>query len=144
MQFLRGQFLTKKLSDQEGISRIILWKLLFLANCIVQNKQLSSRDRIRYENRFLVMYSLISHETTECKNNSYVHSNKSHLTLNESVWTEINCSQWYEIKLMWNRNRAYLQPKNCFMNCLRTYIVQSRICPGKKKPMKYDVVRTII
>ena len=65
-------------------------------------------------------------------------------TLNESVWTEINCSQWYELKLMWNRNRAYLQLKNCFMICLRTYIAQSRICPGNKKPMKYDVVRIII
>ena len=46
---------------------------------------------------------------------------------------------------MWNRNRAYLQPKNGFMNCLRTYIAQSHICPGNKKPMKiYDIVRTII
>ena len=45
---------------------------------------------------------------------------------------------------MWNRNRAYLQPKNCFMNCLRTYIAQSCICPKKKKPMIYHVVRTII
>ena len=42
---------------------------------------------------------------------------------------------------MWNRNRSYLQPKNCFMNCLRTYIAQSCICLVKKKPMKYDVVR---
>ena len=42
---------------------------------------------------------------------------------------------------MWNRNRAYLQLKNYFMNCLRTYIAQNRICPGNKKPMKYDVVR---
>ena len=68
----------------------------------------------------------------------------SDLTLNESVWTEINCSQWYELKLMWNRNRAYLQPKNRFMNCLHTYIAQSRIFLGKKNPMKYDLVRTII
>ena len=30
---------------------------------------------------------------------------------------------------MWNINRAYLQPKNYFMKCLRTYIEQSRICP---------------
>ena len=30
------------------------------------------------------------------------------------------------------------------MICLRTYIAQSRICPGNKRPMKYDVVRTII
>ena len=25
------------------------------------------------------------------------------------------------------------------MNCLRTYIAQSRTCPGNKKPIKYDV-----
>ena len=30
------------------------------------------------------------------------------------------------------------------MKFLRTYIEKSRICPGKKKPMKYNVVRTII
>ena len=30
------------------------------------------------------------------------------------------------------------------MICLRTYIAQSRICPGNKKPMKYDEVRIII
>ena len=29
------------------------------------------------------------------------------------------------------------------MICLRTYIAQSRICPGNK-PMKYDIVRIII
>ena len=45
---------------------------------------------------------------------------------------------------MWNRNHAYLEPKNYFMNCLRTYIGQSRIFPKGKKPKKYDVVRTII
>ena len=68
----------------------------------------------------------------------------SDLTLNESVWTKINCSQWYELKLMCNRNREYLQLKNYFMIYLRTYIAQIRICPGNKKPMKYDVVRIII
>ena len=30
------------------------------------------------------------------------------------------------------------------MICLRTYIAKSRICPGNKKPMKYDVVGIII
>ena len=30
------------------------------------------------------------------------------------------------------------------MNCLRPSIAQGRICPKTKKPMKYDVVRTII
>ena len=30
------------------------------------------------------------------------------------------------------------------MNRLRTYIAQIFICPGEKKPMKYDVVRKII
>ena len=69
---------------------------------------------------------------------------ESDRTLNESVWTEINWSQWYELKLMWNRNPAYPQPKNCFVNCLRTYIVQSCIFPWNKNPMKYDVVRFII
>ena len=44
------------------------------------------------------------------------------------------------MKLMWNRNHEYLQPKNCFMNFLRTYISQSRIYPRGKKPIKYDVV----
>ena len=34
--------------------------------------------------------------------------------------------------MMWNRNRAYLQPKICFMNCLRTYISQSRIFREKE------------
>ena len=30
-------------------------------------------------------------------------------------------------------SRIALQPKNCFMNCLRTYISQIRICPKKKE-----------
>ena len=30
----------KALVYQEGISQIILWKLLFLANCVVQNQKL--------------------------------------------------------------------------------------------------------
>ena len=64
-------------------------------------------------------------------------------TLNESVWIEIQCSQWYEIKIMWNRNHAYLQPKICFMNCLRTYITQMFNFSGGKKLMKYNVSRTI-
>ena len=33
---------------------------------------------------------------------------------------------------------------HCFLNCLRTYTAQSRICPGNKNPMKYDAIRTII
>ena len=33
---------------------------------------------------------------------------------------------------MLNRNRAYLQPKIFFMNCLCTYIAQSRIFRGKE------------
>ena len=44
---------------------------------------------------------------------------------------------------MWNRNCAYLQNKNCFIKCLRMNIAQSLICPGNKKPMKYNVLRTI-
>ena len=36
----RVNFWQKSLVYKEGISRIILWKLLFLANCIVRNQQL--------------------------------------------------------------------------------------------------------
>ena len=48
------------------ISQIVLWKFLFLVNCIVEIS--NSRDRVRYENIFLVVYSLISPQTTECIN----------------------------------------------------------------------------
>ena len=48
-------------------------------------------------------------------------------------------SNWCGIETVRNFNK-----KNCFMKFLRTYIEKSRICPGKKKPMKYNVVRTII
>ena len=36
------------------------------------------------------------------------------------------------MKLMWNRKRVYLQTTICFMNCLRTYISQNRVCPEKQ------------
>ena len=45
---------------------------------------------------------------------------------------------------MWNRKCEYLKPKICFMNCLRTYISKKSYVSGKKNPIKYDVVRTII
>ena len=89
---------------------------------------------------------------------------KSHRTLNESVWTEINWSQWYEQNwcgietvrtinlktVSWSvyvrtlHKVVFIREKNCLMNCLRTFITQSRLRPGNKKPMKYDVVRIII
>ena len=47
-------FWQKSLVHQKGISRIILWKFLYLANCIVRNQKLY-RDRVRYENVFLIM-----------------------------------------------------------------------------------------
>ena len=59
------------------------------------------------ENTFHVMYYLISHQTTECKKNRTYIRIESDRTLNESVWNEINRSRWYEIKLVWDRNRVY-------------------------------------
>ena len=34
---------------------------------------------IKYANGFLVMYDMFLPQTTECKNNSYVHPNKTYL-----------------------------------------------------------------
>ena len=83
---------------------------------------------------FLVVYSIISLQITEWKNNRTYIQIESDRTLNDSVWTEINGSQGYEIKMMWNRNLSYLHTENNFINCLLMYIEQSRICPGKRSP----------
>ena len=143
VQFLRDQFLTKKLSVPRGNFSNYFMKMLVFSQ-LYRSK--SATLEIAYDMKldfFLcnLCFLLKPHSAKTIR--TYIQI-KSDRTLKEFVWTEINCSQWYELKLMWNRNPAYLQQKNCFMICLRTYIAQSRICPGNKKPMKYDVVRIII
>ena len=140
---LRGQFLTKKLSVPGGnfsnyFTKIVVFSQLYRSK--------SATLEIAYDMKidFLLCNLYFPLKQQSAKTIRTYIQILSDLTLNESVWTEINCSQWYDLKLMWNRNRAYLQPKNCLMVCLRTYIAQSRICPGNKKPMKYDVFRIII
>ena len=59
-----------------GSTRREFLELFYENSCfkpIVSFEISNSRERVRYENRFLVMYSLISPQTTECENNSYVH-----------------------------------------------------------------------
>ena len=140
---LRGQFLTKKLSVQGGTFSNYFMKILVFSQLYCSK---SAILEIAYDMKidFLLCNLYFPLKQQSAKTIRTYIQIKSHRTLNEYVWTEINCSQWHELKMMWNRNCAYLQPKNCFMNYLRTYIAQSRICPGNKKPMKYDVVRTII
>ena len=93
---------------------------------------------------FLVVYSIISLQITEWKKNRTYIQIESDQTLNDSVWTEINGSQWYEKKMMWDRNLSYLHTENCCINCLRMYIAQSLFLSGGKEPMKYDTVKTNI
>ena len=84
------------------------------------------------KNRFLVMHYLFTLKQQSAKTISTCIRIDSDRTLNEYIWTKIQYSQWYEIKIMWNRNRAYLQPKIRFINCWRTYIAQSRFSRKKE------------
>ena len=74
VQFLQGQFMTKKLSVPRGnfsnyFMKIISFSLLYCS------KSATLEIAYNIKNRFLVMYSLISPQTTDWKNNVYVHLN---------------------------------------------------------------------
>ena len=70
----RVNFWQKSLVYQEGISGIFCENSAFKP--IVSFEINNSRDCVRYENRFLVIYSLFSPQTTDYENNLYVHSKK--------------------------------------------------------------------
>ena len=67
--------MTKKLSVPRGnlsnyLMNIIVFSQLYRSESVT----LEIADDMK--NRFLAMYSLISPQTTECKNNLYEHSNR--------------------------------------------------------------------
>ena len=55
---------------QEGISQIIGWNL---KNPITPFELNNYKYCVKYVNGFTVMYDMFLPQTTECKNNSYVH-----------------------------------------------------------------------
>ena len=130
VQFLRGRFPTKKLSVPRGKISNYFMKFTVFRKLY---RSISATLDIAYNIKkgFLVSYYIFPPQTIECKTiRTYIRIDYDQ-ALNESVWIEILFSQWYEIKMMWNRTRAYLRPKICYMNCLYTYIAQSRVYQWK-------------
>ena len=89
VQFLRGQFLTKSLVflPRGNFSNYFMKVIVF--SQLYRSKLATLKIAYDMKNRFLVMYSLISPAQTI---RTYIRI-KSDLTVNESVSTEINCSQ---------------------------------------------------
>ena len=105
VQFLRGQFLTKKLSVPGGNFSNYFMKILVFSQFYRSNSAtLEIAYDMKIDSLLYILWFPLKQQIAKTIR-TYIPI-ESDLTLNDYVWTEINCSQWYELKLMWNRNKT--------------------------------------
>ena len=126
-------FWQKSLVYQEGISRIILWSFLFLVNCIVRNQQLS-RDRVRYENRFLIMYCHVDRDASLSVHILLLHhykSNLAHISDFDSLVIGLSKSE------RWAKSYQKRMTSSICMKFAHFWVVLVRKCMVKKFLISY-------
>ena len=104
IHFLSRQKTAKTFNVPRGNFSIYFWKLLFLANCIIRNLQLS-RDHVRYINSFLVMYYLFF------TSNNGVNKTIRTYICGTFIWTD---SGRHHPECLWN---PPFSPKNLTLTC---------------------------
>ena len=106
IHFLSRQKTAKTFNVPRGNFSIYFWKLLFLANCIIRNLQLS-RDHVRYINSFLVMYYLFF------TSNNGVNKIIRTYICGTFIWTD---SGRHHPECLWN---PPFSPKNLTLTCYK-------------------------